>query len=158
MDFYPRYAKLRHYRYYLKSRDLDVKNITNAASVFSGKHNFTNFAKIEHGKNPIRTIENIVFKAEDDFLIIDFYAQTFLWNQIRRIISSFIKIGKGKLDINEIKNALEKPDKKKDFGVAPAEPLILMDVLYNFEFCKNKNQILKLKELENRIITNIKNR
>ena len=154
-DFYPRHAKLRHYSYPLNSTDLDTEKIMQAASFFIGEHDFSNFARIEPGKNPIRTIENIVFEKQGDILKIDFFAQTFLWHQIRRIMSSLVKVGSDLLDLNELKNALEKPDEKKDFGIATAEPLILMDVVYDFEFCTIPNKIKKLNELKNRIIANI---
>ena len=155
-DFFPRYAKHRTYRYYLQNRDYDVEKIMSASKLFVGKHDFTNFAKIEKGKNPERTIENIIINTEKNYFIINFYAQTFLWNQIRRIVSALEKIGKNALDSIDIKYALENPDDKKDFGVISAEPLILMDVSYDFEFIYGAEHFKKLKELKNRVITTIK--
>jgi len=92
-DFYPRHAWLRYYRYFLELDDIDVEKITRGLSFFTGKHDFSNFARVETGKNPIRSIHNIVFEEKNDFLIIDFFAQTFLRNQIRRIISSLVRVG-----------------------------------------------------------------
>ncbi len=57
-DFYPRYAKFRIYSYSLKKQDFDREKIIESVSVFSGEHNFSNFARVEPGKNPIRKIEN----------------------------------------------------------------------------------------------------
>ena len=51
-DFYPRYAKQRIYRYYLKNNNFDMEKIISAASLFTGTHNFSNFARVEEGKNP----------------------------------------------------------------------------------------------------------
>ena len=101
-EFYPRHAKFRIYRYYLKSNKLKIDEILNAAELFTGEHNFSNFAKIEEFKDPIRIIDNIIISKQDDFLIIDFYAQTFLWNQIRRIVSALEKVGKGKIEKKHI--------------------------------------------------------
>lgn len=151
-DFYPRYAKLRQYRYYLNSNDLDFEKIINASDCFTGIHNFSNFAKLEPFKDPIRKIDNIVFDFEDDFMVIDFFAQTFLWNQIRRIISALIKIGNDKLEKKQIIEALKYPDKKIDFGLAPSEFLILKDIFYDFEFDVDKNQKKKADGLEKDII------
>ena len=105
-EFNPRYAKLRHYRYYLKLNNLDIEKILSSAAYFTGEHNFTNFARIESFKDPVRTIENIVITKDNDFLIIDFYAQTFLWHQIRRLISALIKVGSNKIDKTQIIEAL----------------------------------------------------
>lgn len=156
-DFYPRYAKLRVYSFYLKKQDFDIYKIIDAASIFIGEHNFRNFARVEPGKNPIRKIENILITEQGNFLVIDFYAQTFLWHQIRRIISSIEKFGKEKLTKEEIKNALENPDKKIDFGLAPAEPLILKDIVYDFEFDYEKNYLKKLVDFKKKIILSLQN-
>lgn len=149
-DFFPRYAKQRSYRYYLKKDKLDAELAITAASSFTGEHNFSNFAKLEPFRDSIRNIENIILTLENDFLMIDFYAQTVLWHQIRRIISALIKVGKGKITETQIMNALENPDKKVDFGLASAEPLILKNIIYDFEI--EKKLLTNLKLFEKRII------
>jgi len=155
LDFYPRYAKWRIYRYYLNKNNLNLDEILSVASIFIGEHNFNNFARVEANKDPVRTIDNIVLTEEDDFFIIDFYAQTFLWNQVRRVASAIEKVGTGKLTKKQITDALDNPDKKVDFGLAPPEPLILKDVIYDFEFEYKKNYLEKLGELEKRIILSL---
>ncbi|MCK4902441.1 MAG: hypothetical protein KAS76_03710, partial [Thermoplasmatales archaeon] len=102
-----------------------------------------------------RTINNIIFTTKDDFLLIDFYAQTFLWHQIRRIISALIKVRSGKLEKELIIDALDNPDNKVDFGLAPAEPLILKDIVYNFDLEYNESQFKKVKQLEKKIISSL---
>lgn len=154
-DFYPRYAKWRIYRYYLDKSNLNLDETLSVASVFIGEHNFSNFARVEANKNPVRIIDNIVLTEEDDFFIIDFYAQTFLWNQVRRIVSAIQRVGIGKLTKKQIMEALDNPNKKIDFGLAPPEPLILKDVIYDFEFEYSKNYLKKLGELEKRIILSL---
>jgi len=152
-DFYPRYAKFRVYSYYLKKRDFDFDKIIDITSVFIGGHNFSNYAKLESDKNPIRKIENIILTKQDNYLIFDFYAQTFLWHQIRRIVSAIEKYGNEKLKKEQINEALNNPNKKVDFGLAPAEPLILKDVVYNFEFEYDKKQLNKLTYLKRDIVS-----
>ena len=137
-DFYPRYAKLRIYSYYLKKGRYDIDIILSAASLFTGEHNFSNFARIEQGKNPFRTIENIVVEDTKDFLIIEFFAQTYLWNQIRRIVSAIEKLGQRKLKKNHIEEALKNPSTKVDFGLSSPVPLILEDIIYPFDFNVDK--------------------
>jgi tRNA pseudouridine38-40 synthase len=156
-DFYPRYAKLRIYRYYLKKQDIDIEKVIDLASIFIGEHNFSNFARVEIDKNPIRTIENIILIEQDHFLIIDFYAQTFLWHQIRRIISAIEKFANEKITKEQIEEALNNPGVKFDHGLALSEPLILKDVVYNFEFDYEKNYLKKLKEFENNIVLSFQN-
>ncbi|VVB59887.1 tRNA pseudouridine synthase A [uncultured archaeon] len=150
--FYPRHAKQREYRYYLRRNDLDVDALLSAAGLFIGEHNFQNFARVEPLKNPIRTINNIIIAEKKDFLILDFYAQTFLWNQIRRIVSALEKRGNGVLSNEQIRDALEHPDMKVDFQVAAPEPLILKDVIYDFSFEYVKDYKKNLQIFENRIV------
>jgi tRNA pseudouridine38-40 synthase len=153
--FNPRFARIRKYRYFLKKNGLDIEKIIKCSDCFTGENNFRNFAKIESFKNPIRSIDNIIFHDFDDFLIIDFFAQTFLWHQIRRIVSAMYKVGMGSLDKKQIVKALDEPNRKIDFGLAPPDPLILMYICYNFEFEYNKKQYEKIKEIEKDIIKNL---
>lgn len=154
-EFNPRYAKLRWYRYYLPAGNIDVEKIVSTAASFTGEHNFSNFAKVEPFKEPTRSIDNIVFTQEKDFLIVDFYAQTFLWHQIRKIIAALEKIGTGNLEKQQIIEALCNPDKEVDFGLAPAEPLILKNILYDFEFEYDEKLLDELNNLERRIVSSL---
>ncbi len=150
-EFYPRYAKQRTYRYYLKNHNYELEKLLSVAALFTGEHNFSNFARVETDKNPIRTIDNIFVTERDDFFAIDFYAQTFLWHQLRRIVSALEKVIIGKIEKEQIIDALTNPGKKIDFGLAPAEPLILKDIIYDFKFEYAQKDLKKTIELENKI-------
>lgn len=154
-EFYPRHAKSREYRYYLKKEDLDVDTVLSTAALFTGEHNFQNFARIEPSKNPVRIIDNIVVVEQQGFLVLNFYAQTFLWNQIRRIVSALKKAGEGTLTHHAIKHALLHPEARVDFQLAPPEPLILKDVVYDFSFEYMKDYKKTLRDFEERIISSL---
>lgn len=152
-DFNPRHANLRHYRYYLTKEDHGIEEIISNAAFFTGEHDFSNFARIEDDKNPVREIHNIVLSEDKDFLILDFYAKNFLWQQIRRIVSSLDKVAKGKLKKEQIMNALNQPWDKVDFGLASAEPLFLKNIIYNFDFRQDQKLLRKAKIMEKKIIS-----
>ena len=154
-DFNPRYAKSRFYRYYLTKKDLDVDKVTKTLAVFTGKHDFTNFARVENFKNPVRKIENIVVTESKEFLIIDVYAPNFLWNQIRRIISATQKVATGKLDKQEVVEALSNPEKIVDYNMVSAKPLILKDIDYDVDFYYDKKMLDKTKTIEEKIVENL---
>jgi len=154
-DFNPRYAKSRFYRYYLTKKDLDVDKVTKTLAVFTGKHDFTNFARVENFKNPVRKIENIVLTESEDFLIIDVFAPNFLWNQIRRIISATQKVATGKLDKQEVVEALSNPEKIVDYNMVSAKPLILKDIDYDVDFYYDKKMLDKTKTIEEKIVENL---
>ena len=154
-DFNPRYAKLRCYRYHLNRNSIDFERAISVADAFTGERDFSNFARIELFKNPVRSIVNILYTKNRNFLNIDFYAQTFLWHQIRRIISAIINVEKGKIEKKDILKALERPKKKVDFGLAPAEPLILKDIIYDFDFEYDEKLFGKLNKLEDSILKSL---
>jgi tRNA pseudouridine38-40 synthase len=133
-DFYPRHAIIRSYRYYLLNNGLDVDILLAGANCFTGMHDFRNFARVESHRNPVRTIENIVIWQKTGFVIIDVFAQTFLWHQVRRMIAALEKIGLHKLQIKDVQDALDSPSRYVDFGLASSRSLILTDVRYSFEF------------------------
>jgi len=155
--FYPRYAYYRHYRYYLPHYSCDKDTLIHILSLFVGTHDFTNFSRLEPMKNPIRTIENIILQESESFFIIDFFAQTYLWQQIRRIISSIHRINRQKIKASDIKNALEHPETPIDYGVAPANLLILSEVYYKqISFDINPMYEKKKKQLEERLLHRFK--
>ena len=151
-EFNPRYAKLRQYQYYINGVNIDLERAMSTSAVFTGEHDFCNFARVESFKNPVRSIDNIVFTWKGNFLVIDFIAQTFLWHQIRRIISAIKKVERGKLCKEQIIAALRNTDKKMDFGLAPAELLILKDITYDFDFEYDEKSLDKLNKLESQIL------
>ena len=153
--FNPRYARYRWYRYYLVDQGLDVERILSVASFFTGEHDFSNFARVEEFRNPVRILDNIVFILQEGFLVIDFFAQSFLWQQVRRIVSVLEKIGKGKLEEKQVKTALSDPGEKFDFGLVSPVPLILKDVVYDFVFECDKVLFKKACNLEEQVVSSL---
>jgi len=51
---------------------------------------------------------------------------------VRRIVSAMVACARGDVTLGTIRAALE--GTRYDFGLAPAQPLFLMDVLYGFPF------------------------
>jgi tRNA pseudouridine38-40 synthase len=131
-DFNPRHAKSRWYRYHIYADDLDFNSVKRTAEFFVGKHNFRNFAKLE-GNEPFLTIDSIDVSKEENVVVLDIRAQRFLWHMVRRMVEAILDVEAGKISRDDIEHAL-KSQEKVDFGVAPPEPLILMDVEYDFDF------------------------
>ena len=143
-DFNPRYAKERWYRYFLFNDGYDVNKMEKAGKLFAGTHDFTNFARVEN-RNPVRKINSLKLKEENDFIILDIRAESFLWNMVRRIVSALERVGQKEIKTDEIKKALEYR-KRFDFGLASPEGLVLMDVKYDFDFEKDERIIRKIKQ------------
>ncbi|MDP8011202.1 MAG: tRNA pseudouridine(38-40) synthase TruA [Thermoplasmata archaeon] len=119
-DFKPRYAKERWYRYFLFNRNFNIDEMEKKATQFIGEHDFSNFSRKDERKS-VRKIFKIEIKSDDDFIIIDVRGQSFLWNMVRRIIG-FLAYGEGD------------PYSNVSRYIVPAENLVLMDVIYDFNF------------------------
>lgn len=154
--FYPRYANRRIYKYYLLKDMINLNVINTIVSLFIGTHNFSNFARVESHKDPLRTIDDIHIKEIDLFYVLKFQAQTFLWHQIRRIVSAILEIESQKITKEDIIKALDNPEEQVDFGLASSFPLILEDILYNFNFETDKEALKKKEELEKHLLDDIR--
>jgi len=155
-SFYPRHAKQRIYSYYLPKDKASLETVRSIIPLFIGTHDFTNFARVESNKNPVRTIVNIHVTEIDEFFVLTFHAPTYLWHQIRRIISAIIQVEQQKIKKKSIQYAVEHPDKKVDFGLAPPHRLVLEDVIYDFSFSVKPEALEKKKEIEETIFHMIK--
>ena len=59
--------------------------------------------------------------------------EAFLWNQVRRVANALFRIALGELTVQQVKEAIERPDLPVDFGVAPAQWLTLWGVAWEDE-------------------------
>jgi len=127
-DFSARKARERWYRYVLPATH-DAARINDALRRFEGEHDFRNFTR-----DRARTVARIDLAratAEKDATTLDFKAPSFRWNLVRRLVSAALRVEAGKASLADIEAALEGPQ-AVDLGLAPPEPLILMDVVYGF--------------------------
>lgn len=127
--FEPRHASRRRYRYHLRS-DLDAPALQEVLQVFVGTHDFTAFARLEPGVNPRRSIAAMRVAREGRFLRIDVEGPNFLYNQVRRMVEAGRRVASGDLPAEEVRRALASGG-AADFGIAPPEPLVLLDVEYD---------------------------
>ncbi len=129
-DFNARRARSRWYRYVLTlAHSIEALNIV--LRLFEGEHDFRNFTR-----DRIRTRTRIDLARatkEDDHVAIDFKAPSFRWNLVRRIVAGAMQAESGEASVSDIQAALSQPN-RVDFGLAPPEPLTLMDVEYDVRF------------------------
>ena len=94
---------------------------------------FKNFCK-PGSENTKRYIEKIKAEENDDWIILDLIAPSFLWHQVRRLVKAWVAFACDEIREDTLIGALDNPDKKVDFGLASARPLFLMDIDYSQEF------------------------
>ena len=125
-DFYPRYAVTsRTYRYYFPY-PLDVARMNDAAMRFVGVHDVTRLAKMEPGRDPVRTVSRaMVFAGADGCPVFEVTAKSFLWNMVRGMAGVLASVGCGVADPEVVDELLDKPGSR--VHPAPAEALIFWD-------------------------------
>ena len=131
-DWNPRLAQYRVYRYRIEGIEFwkypgDV--FTEYCDLFTGTYDASNFARIEEGKEPMRTILSCTPWIVNNRVVgFEIVGLAFLWNQVRRTANAIFKMSVGDLTIEQVKQAIEKPELAVDFGVAPPEWLVLWGV------------------------------
>lgn len=111
---------------------LDVDKMREAAKAIVGTHDFQSFmGRYAQVKDAIRTVYAVDIKREGDFVELVFHGKSFLKNMIRILVGSLCDIGRGKLAVDFIDQAIEAKDRTKAGFTAPACGLFLMEVLYD---------------------------
>jgi tRNA pseudouridine38-40 synthase len=151
-DFNPRHAVQRWYRYHLP-QFLDMEIIQKGAALFVGEHDFLSYTRRAEG-DTVREIDSIEVNGRKDFITVDFRAQRFLWNMVRRIVSALQRVERKIIGLEDIRASL-KGGKKFNFGLADAEMLVLMDVSHDIDFEVQENSLDRLAKELNRSLFNV---
>jgi tRNA pseudouridine38-40 synthase len=128
----PRHARRRTYRYEALSRGEDLARLRAACAAFVGRHDMRAFAKMEPGRKPERTV--FACGAEDAGDGVWSFRVTgdgFLWNQVRRMASAALAVGRREADVADVQASLRSGKPHNAFGLAPAEGLTLERVEYD---------------------------
>ena len=125
------YNPLQRNSVYQYNKELDVDKMKQAIKDFIGTYNFKVFASREVIKESyVRSIYNASIEVENDILIFTFIGNGFMKYQVRNMVGTLIKIGKGKIDVDSIKKLLNKELDEKIVSTARPEGLYLMEVSY----------------------------
>lgn len=154
-------AKARHYRYVIANRaqrsawdahcllvrfPLDVERMNKALCYLKGVHDFTSFKKART-TNPAKICNMYEAKAvkgyfdsstgcfretsDGDIVFIDFIADRFLYNMIRLIVGTLLKIERNSLAPETLKDILDAKDITKAGSTISPDGLTLVEVIYN---------------------------
>ncbi|MCK5046334.1 MAG: tRNA pseudouridine(38-40) synthase TruA [Candidatus Heimdallarchaeota archaeon] len=143
-NFHPRRdALLRTYRLYHYYSNENLKLMTKAMKKLRGTHDFVKLCKksdnLQDGspKSTILTLETAKFNLQNDLLEFEFSSRSFLWNQVRKMVSVILDIGSGKYPPEILDEILNPPTSKPKGGIKPVPPygLVLYDIYYkNIKF------------------------
>lgn len=115
--------------YYICLKNVDINKMKEVAKLFVGTHNFKNFVSGERDDYET-VIKSIKFYKVFNYMTIKFEGVGFYRYMVRNLVGAMIDVGKGKVEIEEVKNMLEHPEKTKQLSTALPNGLYLYKVLY----------------------------
>jgi len=116
---------------------LDVGAMNQACRALIGRHDFASFISSAETARRKRTVRNVL-KAEitldGDMIVLDMVADSFLPHQVRNTVGSLLKVGQGKMTVDEFNDMVEAKTPGLAGPTAPADGLCLMKVNYPVPF------------------------
>ena len=147
-SFHPRFSKSKKtYEYRILNRkmrmptrrldtyffhyELDVAAMQKAAGYLVGEHDFKSFcAANAQSETTIRTIYSCEVSKKEDIITIRVTGNGFLYNMVRIIAGTLIKVGNGDYKPEDMKEILDACDRSKAGPTAPAHGLTMIGLEY----------------------------
>jgi tRNA pseudouridine38-40 synthase len=117
---------------YLVAGGLDIGAMNEACLALVGEHDFASFAGRNGAsvKSTVRRVFRAVVEREGELVIFNIAAGSFLLHQVRNTVGALIRVGQGKMTIDEFSNILEARELALAGPTAPAYGLCLNRVNY----------------------------
>ncbi len=147
-DFHPRFsAKRKTYRYqirykgdrdpfnyryeYFYPRTLNIEAMKDAASYIVGTHDFKAFCAAGSSVvSTVRTVYRLDLVEKDNLIQIDVCGDGFLYNMVRIIVGTLLKVGLGQTMPHEVKNIIKSKDRTLAGSTVPPHGLMMLDIEY----------------------------
>jgi len=148
LSFHPRFRKtVKTYEYRILNRTfpdpsrrlytmfyhypLDVEKMQRAAACLVGTHDFTSFCTLQpHVTDRVRTIYSLSVTREDDVITIRIVGNGFLYNMVRIIAGTLLRIGGGMIAPEQMQQILDAKDRQAAAETARPEGLTLVSIEY----------------------------
>lgn len=116
-----------HYRY-----NIDADMLNRAAQAYVGTHDFTSFCTLDKREKGdfTRTVKSFNVYRIGDYVYMSVEADGFLYNMVRIMVGTLLKIQQGKLAEDSIPDIIKAKNRKEAGPTAPACGLYLDQVLY----------------------------
>ena len=117
---------------------IDIELLNTAAAYFVGYHDFTSFCTLDNrAKGDFnRNIKNLKVVRENELVIITIEADGFLYNMVRIIIGTLLRVAQGKIKPNDIPQIIEAKNRMAAGPTAPPCGLYLNRVIYSENIMK----------------------
>ncbi len=123
----PEHRLYAHFTY----ENLDVEKMNEACSYFIGEHDFASFcAAGSQVESTVREIYDLHVEKSGDVLTISVTGNGFLYNMVRIIAGTLLKVGGGHILPEEIPGIIAGCDRQLAGPTAPAKGLTLVKIRY----------------------------
>lgn len=119
---------------YLVTRHLDIEAMNEACQALVGEHDFASFASCIGIRNTLRTVYRAEIGKNGGLVIFNIVANSFLPHQVRNTIGTLIRVGLGKMTLDEFRSIVEAKRPGLACPTAPAYGLCLMRINYPHPF------------------------
>jgi len=116
---------------------LDELAMARAAFLVVGEHDFTSFAAVdpERGREDepasnVRSISSSAWERADEELVYTVRGSGFLHHMVRNLVGTFILVGRGTKQVDDVTRILEARNRAAAGATAPASGLHLVNVEY----------------------------
>jgi len=120
---------------YFYRRPLNVEDMQAACNYFLGEHDFKSFCSIHtQAETTVRTIYSLTVEKEGDVISIRVSGSGFLYNMVRIIAGTLIKVGQGAIEPEQLPKILAAMDRQAAGPTAPPEGLTLVEIRQACEY------------------------
>lgn len=113
-------------------RTLDLSAMREAARSFIGRHDFRSFTANRGDvlEDAVRTLTRCDIKRSGSLITFVIEGEGFLYKMCRGIVGTLVQVGYGKFPASEVRDMLERQDRRVAGMNAPAHGLVLWKVFY----------------------------
>lgn len=116
---------------------LDVEKMKEAAQYIIGEHDFKSFCTVRsQAEETVRTIYSLDLDRMDDMITIRISGSGFLYNMVRIIAGTLMKVGMGVYPPEYVEQIIDARDRQKAGPKVPAKGLTLVSLEYETELPK----------------------
>ena len=123
----PEYRLCAHFTY----ETLNIEKMQQACKFFVGEYDFASFcAAGSQVESTVRKIYDLHVKKEGDLITISITGNGFLYNMVRIIAGTLLKVGSGQFAPEDMEGIIQGRDRSLAGPTAPAKGLTLVEIRY----------------------------
>ncbi|EOS70429.1 tRNA pseudouridine(38-40) synthase [Lachnospiraceae bacterium MD308] len=110
---------------------MDVEKMRRGAAYLVGEHDFVSFCNVRTNvSDTVRTVEDITVTENGADIVIRITGNGFLYNMVRIIAGTLIRVGRGFYEPEKVREILEEKKRTAAGVTAPACGLVLVEIKY----------------------------